>query len=235
MRYSSFLNAINARVEPSGLISSSGQVNLKYEQVTDPGRLLNLGFDTDIKAQKYYTEDIKPNYEKARERYVSYEQKAKENIRLTQQQLDEAGYGVQQTEQTAAQTADAAKTQITTASRGAQNELLSQKLAYERQQSISLLKRFYEKEIDAYIMSVDKSLKQKGQVLMANDRRWIAAKIGTPIYKITCKVNGKAGATQSEMKDYPIGCGVYEVDLENQAVRPLDTTARSIASGEYKN
>ena len=84
-------------------------------------------------------------------------------------------------------------------------------------------------------MDIDKAQKRKGLVLMANDRNWLTIKTGSPVYKVTCRVNGRLGATPQDMKDYPISCGVYEVNLDEQTVMPKDTDARTIVSGEYKN
>ena len=114
-------------------------------------------------------------------------------------------------------------------------ELLQKKLSYERRQAVLLVKRFYGKEIDSYILAIDKAKRAQGLVLMSNDRDWTTVKTGTPIYKVTCKVNGKLGKTASTMKNFPISCGSYEVDLDEKTVNPIDTAARSIVNGEYIN
>ncbi|MDR0734923.1 MAG: hypothetical protein LBG16_04480 [Elusimicrobiota bacterium] len=114
-------------------------------------------------------------------------------------------------------------------------EELEKKLAYERNQAVLLLKRFYNKDIDAYIQSIDKAQRAKGQVLLANDRQWITDKIGSPVYKVSCKVNALLGKTRAAMKPYPIDCGAYRVDLDEKTVIPADTSARAIVAGEYRN
>ena len=112
--------------------------------------------------------------------------------------------------------------------------LLERKLAYERTQAVELLKRFYQQDIDEYIRHLDKEQSQKGYVLLANDREWKTTKIGYPIYKIKCSVNGKLGKTQKSMKEYLIPCGVYEVDLDENTVAPKDITAITIVNKDYK-
>lgn len=117
----------------------------------------------------------------------------------------------------------------------AREEYYQKQLAYEREQAVLLLKRFYNTDIDAYIMSLDKNYKEKGQILLANDRSWATTKVGSPIFRVTCKVNGQLGKTQKTMKPHPIACGVFQVDLDDQTVIPIDVLARSIVSGEYKD
>ena len=111
--------------------------------------------------------------------------------------------------------------------------LLDKKLAYERTQAVELLKRFYEQDIDAYIRHLDKEQAAKGNVLLANDREWKTTKIGYPVYKVSCSVKGKLGKTQNSMKDYPISCGTYEVNLDKKSVLPKDITAITIVNKDY--
>lgn len=112
-------------------------------------------------------------------------------------------------------------------------QLLEKKLAYEREQAVSLLKKFYEQDIDTYIRSIDKEQAAKGYVLLANDRAWKTTKIGYPVYRVSCSVNGKLGKTQNTMKEYLIPCGVYEVDLDEKSVSPKDITAITIVNKDY--
>ena len=112
-------------------------------------------------------------------------------------------------------------------------ELLEKKLAYERSQAVALLKQFYEQDIDAYIRHLDKKEAKKGYVLLANDREWQTTKIGYPIYKVKCSVKGKLGKTQNSMKDYPIPCGIYEVNLDKKSVLPRDVNAITIINKDY--
>lgn len=111
--------------------------------------------------------------------------------------------------------------------------LLEKKLAYERSQAVELLKRFHQQDIDEYIRHIDKEQEQKGYVLLANDREWKTTKIGYPIYRVKCSVNGKLGKTKNSMKEYLIPCGVYEVDLDEKTVLPKDITAITIVNKDY--
>ena len=113
-------------------------------------------------------------------------------------------------------------------------ELLEKKLAYERSQAVSLLKQFYEQDIDEYVRFVDKQQASKGYVLLANDRQWKTTKIGYPIYRVNCSVKGKLGKTKNNMKAYPLPCGIYEVDLDEKTVLPRDITAITIVNKDYK-
>ncbi len=114
---------------------------------------------------------------------------------------------------------------------------LAQKLAYERKQAVSLLKRFYGEEIDAYLRFLDKAKKQDGQVLLTNDKVWQAKKIGTPIYSINCKVNGKIALLGTDANtvttNYPIACGNYIVNLDEKTVEAKDELAQKIAKKKY--
>lgn len=114
---------------------------------------------------------------------------------------------------------------------------LKQKLAYERKQAVNLLKRFYGDEIDAYLRFLDKSKKEEGQILLTNDKVWKTKKIGTPIYQIDCKVNGKIALLGAEADtpttDYPIVCGIYVVDLDEKTVEAKDALAKKIAQKKY--
>lgn len=111
--------------------------------------------------------------------------------------------------------------------------LLEKKLAYERSQAVELLKRFHQQDIDEYIRHIDKEQAQKGYVLLANDREWKTTKIGYPIYRVKCSVNGKLGKTKKSMKEYLIPCGVYEVNLDENTVLPKDITAITIVNKDY--
>gem|GEM_PF-2716994 len=112
--------------------------------------------------------------------------------------------------------------------------LLEKKLAYERNQAVELLRRFYQQDIDEYIRHIDKEQREKGYVLLANDREWKTTKVGYPIYRVKCSVNGKLGKTQKSLKEYLIPCGVYEVDLDENTVAPKDITAITIVNKDYK-
>ncbi len=115
--------------------------------------------------------------------------------------------------------------------------ILQKKLEYERQQAVFLLKRFYGSEIDSYLRFLDKAKKQEGQVLMTNDKVWQTKKVGTPIYMIDCKVNGKIALLGAEADtpttDYPIACGTYVVDLDEKTVEAKDALARKIVKKNY--
>jgi hypothetical protein len=112
--------------------------------------------------------------------------------------------------------------------------LLEKKLAYERNQAVSLLKQFYEQDIDEYIRSIDKQQAAKGNILLTNDREWKTTKIGYPVYKVKCTVNGKLGKTPTTLKNYPVPCGIYEVQLDEKTVLPKDITAITIVNKDYK-
>ena len=115
--------------------------------------------------------------------------------------------------------------------------VLQQKLAYERTQAVTLLKRFYGSEIDAYLRFLDKAKKKEGQVLFTDDKVWQTQKIGTPIYKVTCKVNGKIALLGADVgtptTNYPIACGTYIVDLDEKTVEAKDALARKIVKKKY--
>lgn len=212
--YSPFLKTIHAKAEQKGVIKSDGIVQLEYDQVTKPDQFLDLDFGTQT-AKLYRDSDTKQGtYLFAPEKKPDTTPEIYTDIK-TENKEEETNYN--------------------DLSDSARQELLKKKLSYERRQAVLLLKRFYNKEIDAYILAIDKAKRAQGLVLMSNDRDWTTVKIGTPIYKVTCKVNGKLGKTPSTMKEFPISCGSYEVNLDEKTVTPIDTAAISIVNGEYMN
>ena len=211
--YSPFLKTIHAKAEQKGVIKSDGIVQLEYDQVTKPDQFLDLDFGTQT-AKLYRNSDTKQGtYLFAPEKKPDTTPEIYTDIKT--ENKEEENYN--------------------DLSDSARQELLKKKLSYERRQAVLLLKRFYNKEIDAYILAIDKAKRAQGLVLMSNDRDWTTVKIGTPIYKVTCKVNGKLGKTPSTMKEFPISCGSYEVNLDEKTVTPIDTAAISIVNGEYMN
>lgn len=215
MNYSPFLNTIHGKAEPASAVRSDGLVKLDYTEIRNQERFLTAGHDP-VKAAVFEADD---DGDTNKGEYLFKKQPKQEA--------------------TPAQKAAAAKAQEEAALSSMNDQdreaLLQQKLSYERRQAVILVKRFYDREIDSYIMNIDKSKKRQGLVLLTNDRKWVTVKIGSPIYKVTCRVNGQLGKTQNDMKAYPIACGVYEVNLDDNTVTAKDTAARSIISGEYKN
>jgi hypothetical protein len=244
LSYSSFLGAIHGKMTPK-VINSGGLITLDYVQIKDQDRYLTMGYDT-IKAQSF--EDVEENAHESSYLFKAQQQTdgqkaATATIKTPEQQAEIQAAAPAQTQETELE----GKAQPTFVlvepqysgtnglSDQQREELYQKRIAYERAQVIDLLKRFYAQDIDDYILHIDKEQKAKGQILLANDRQWSARKIGSPIYRITCMVKGKIGSSRSEMKDYPIDCGLYEVDLGEKTVYPRDSVARSIISGEYKN
>ena len=212
VRYSPFLKTIHAKAEQKDVIKSDGLVQLEYDQVTKPEQFLDLDFGTQT-AKLYKESDTKQGT------YLFASEKPKNEPEVQSESKSE----------------EEEITDYNDLSDSERQALLQKKLSYERRQAVLLLKRFYNKEIDAYILAIDKAKRAQGLVLMSNDRDWTTVKIGTPIYKVTCKVNGKLGKTPSTMKDFPISCGAYEVNLDEKTVTPIDTAALSIVNGEYMN
>ena len=225
--YSPFLKTIHASASPKGAIKSDGLVQLSYEQVTKPEQFLDLDFGTQT-AMIYNNPDARkgtylyPSQEPKEERAET----PKENGQTqTQTQIQNQ---IKKEEQ--AEPVDYSELSLSE-----RQALLKKKLSYERRQAVLLLKRFYNKDIDSYILAIDKAKRAQGLVLMSNNRDWTTIKIGTPIYRVTCKVDAKLGKTADTMKDFPISCGTYEVNLDEKTVTPVDTAAISIVNGEYMN
>ncbi|MDD6174116.1 MAG: hypothetical protein PUB86_07570 [Elusimicrobia bacterium] len=228
--YSPFLKTIHGKADQKGVLKSDGLVQLDYDQVTRPEQFLDLDFGTQTPKQYEDTNIYEGSYLFTKQKNDA-EAKAKEQIaqanqvRAAQAAEEKVSEKTKAAEQASSGDLDEAERQ----------ELLQKKLSYERRQAVLLVKRFYGKEIDSYILAIDKAKRAQGLVLMSNDRDWTTVKTGTPIYKVTCKVNGKLGKTASTMKNFPISCGSYEVDLDEKTVNPIDTAARSIVNGEYIN
>ncbi len=234
VNYSSFLNTIHAKAEQKGILSSDGTLTLDFNEVSAPEEYLDLDFGTAV--PKVYEDD--QNIYQGKYLFSKEEREQQELKRqiAAQQAENQAQAADMLYEKANAEEVKAAKTTVADyRDMDAQERqaLLEKKLSYERKQAIILLKRFYAKDIDAYIMAIDKAKRAKGQVLMSNDRDWTTVKTGTPIYKVSCKVNGKLGTSASNMKSFPISCGTYEVNLDEKTVIPVDTAAISIVNGEY--
>jgi hypothetical protein len=210
--YSSFLNTIHGRVEPKSALKSGGLIKLNYTELKNQDPYLTVGHEQ-VNAVVFDEERGKNTYSTNLFKKGS---PTGNNFAAARENTD----GEQPSNFIDAQERE---------------EYLQKILSYERERSVMLLKRFYNKDIDAYIMAADKAQKSKGMVLLANDRNWLTTKIGYPIYRVACKVNGKLGKTRQTMKDYPLDCGIYEVRLDEQTVKPVDSIARSIATGEYRN
>ena len=236
IRYSPFLKTIHGKADQKGVLKSDGLVQLDYDQVTKPEQFFDLDFGTQTPKQYEDTDIHKGSYLFTKQKNdadanAQAEAKAKEQIA----QANKVRAAQAAEEKTAGKEQAEAKASYGDLDEAERQELLQKKLAYERRQAVLLVKRFYNKEIDSYILAIDKAKRAQGLVLMSNDRDWTTVKTGTPIYKVTCKVNGKLGKTASTMKDFPISCGSYEVDLDEKTVTPIDTAARSIVNGEYIN
>lgn len=236
IRYSPFLKTIHGKADQKGVLKSDGLVQLDYDQVTKPEQFLDLDFGTQTPKQYEDTDIHKGSYlftKQKNEADANAQAEAKAKEQIAQANKVRAAQAAE--EKTAEKEQAEAKASYGDLDEAERQELLQKKLAYERRQAVLLVKRFYNKEIDSYILAIDKAKRAQGLVLMSNDRDWTTVKTGTPIYKVTCKVNGKLGKTASTMKDFPISCGSYEVDLDEKTVTPIDTAARSIVNGEYIN
>ncbi len=217
--YSPFLKTIHAKAEQKGIITSDGTLQLQYDTVSRPEQFLDLDFGTATPKEF----DLDNSYTG---KYLFH--KNRTNIRSAENSSDMTDYTNPDKE-------EAADPKFGDLDASEREEFIKNKLAYERRQAVLLVKRFFNEEIDAYILAIDKAKKAQGLVLMSNDRDWVTIKTGTPVYKVTCKVNGKLGKSASDMKDFPILCGTYEVNLDEKTVSPIDTAARSIINGEYIN
>lgn len=120
--------------------------------------------------------------------------------------------------------------------RGSKN-ILKKKLEHERTEAVNLLKRFYGSEIDTYLHAIDRTLRKEDETLIVGDKEWKVRKVGTPIYKVTCKVDGKIALIDGDKKSptvkYPVDCGTYLVNLEDRTVEAADGMAKMIVERNY--
>jgi len=120
--------------------------------------------------------------------------------------------------------------------RGSKN-ILKKKLEYERTEAVNLLKRFYGSEIDTYLHAIDRTLRKEDETLIVGDKEWKVRRVGTPIYKVTCKVDGKIALIDGDKKSptvkYPVDCGTYLVNLEDRTVEAADGMAKMIVERNY--
>ncbi len=217
-------------------ISSIYSTVTEGEEISTPVALQVQEKSTKVK------EAIKQNKEEIEQEAEQVEQQVEQQVKETKAVIpatmkankakaEEVMYDVQKTaEEDNRVIAENLETKIDTLT-------LKQKLAYERKQAVELLKRFYGDEIDAYLRFLDNAKKKEGQVLLTSDKVWQAKKIGTPIYKISCKVRGKIALlgtnADTETTDYPIICGSYIVNLDEKTVEAKDALAKNIVQKKY--
>jgi len=106
-----------------------------------------------------------------------------------------------------------------------------QRLTFEadKNRSADYVKRIYGQSIDNYLYTLDLQQRQKGYVLINADKDWKVVPFNNN-FLVGCTSRSKLGKTQNAMKDYPIDCGVWLVDLNNSSVTPYNTLAQQIAA-----
>lgn len=251
IKYSNLLDTIHSSLSPSSVLRYDGLITLDYTPVNGDESLLQIGLG-DLKVKDYTEEETKnphqgtylyseqekvmAEYQEAVNKLKELEEYQKVDTGLTPSKVAAPNAETPVVEQAVLPSSEPVVNQETyDLNDAAQRQaLLEKKLAYERSQAVALLKRFYEQDIDEYIRFIDKAQAAKGYVLLANDREWKTTKIGYPIYRVNCAVKGKLGKTQNTLKDYPLACGTYEVDLDEKTVLPKDITAITIVNKDYK-
>ena len=98
----------------------------------------------------------------------------------------------------------------------------------DKNQSIDLVKRKYGRKIDDYLYGLDLARRKKGYVLINADKDWQAAPQNGS-FAVTCVSKSKLGKTKNTLKDYPIDCGQWLVNLDTASVQPYNARAEKIA------
>ncbi|ACC97879.1 hypothetical protein Emin_0320 [Elusimicrobium minutum Pei191] len=102
-------------------------------------------------------------------------------------------------------------------------------LNYNKKQSIDYVKRFFGYDIDNYLYRLDREDAKKGYILINGDKEWNSAMFDN-MFLVTCVSDSKRGKTQNSLKPYPIHCGIWLVDLDNNTVVPHNALAKQIAA-----
>lgn len=99
---------------------------------------------------------------------------------------------------------------------------------YNKRQAINYTRRFYGLNIDKYLSLLDQAERQKGYTLLFGQKTWAAMQTDTSLYTVSCYAPASLGKTQKSMKNITLECGLWQVDLEEQTVVPIDTLAGKI-------
>ena len=100
----------------------------------------------------------------------------------------------------------------------------------KKDRSVDLVKKKYGKAIDDFLYRLDLAQRKKGNILINADKAWNAEPQENG-FMVTCVSKSKLGKTQNAMKDYPIDCGEWFVDLNTSQTQAYDARADKI-SGE---
>ncbi|MDR0292232.1 MAG: hypothetical protein LBI01_05690 [Elusimicrobium sp.] len=113
----------------------------------------------------------------------------------------------------------------------AQADAETKRLTYEadKNRSVDYIKRIYGRAIDEYLYNLDLAQRKKGYVLLNAEKEWKVIPLGNN-FLVNCTSKSKLGKTQNTLKDYPIDCGAWLVDLNNASVKPYDALAAQIAA-----
>ncbi|WP_428897902.1 hypothetical protein Dip518_000089 [Parelusimicrobium proximum] len=109
-------------------------------------------------------------------------------------------------------------------------EISKAQAEYRRLQSIEYTRRFFGRNIDLYIYSIDLNMRKDGYILLAGEKSWTSLVSSSGEYTVKCVSNAKRGKSQKSMKAYPIDCGEWRVNVDKQTVVPSNTLAYNIAA-----
>ncbi|MCL2887920.1 MAG: hypothetical protein FWF35_01205 [Elusimicrobia bacterium] len=107
----------------------------------------------------------------------------------------------------------------------------TKRLTYEadKNRSVDYVKRIYGQAIDKYLYNLDLAQRKKGYVLINAEKEWKVVPQNNN-FLVNCTSKSKLGKTQNTLKDYPIDCGVWLVNLNNSTAKPYNTLAAQIAA-----
>ncbi len=218
--YSPVIRAVHGKITPKDIVTDGNIINMGVTEVNSPQTVSKVAADSELTEREYPEDPLEDGYlykTNRNERGAVFGKKL-----MTTSTTIEADGTVSRTT-----VVERKKTPMS------RQKALNKMLAQERQQAVKLVKRFFDQDIDAYIMAIDKSKRSQGLVLLANKRNWETVKTATDSYEVTCKVEGQLGKDLKTMQPHPIDCGVYQADLANQKVAPKDIVAKAILDKTY--
>lgn len=114
----------------------------------------------------------------------------------------------------------------------AADEALSFELTAENNKklAVSYVRRFYGRQIDSFLYSLDEAERKRGNIILFENRQWQAVPRGENLFTVSCYAPARFGKTQKSLKNTTLECGVWLVSLEEMDAKPHDALAIKIAA-----
>ncbi len=97
-----------------------------------------------------------------------------------------------------------------------------------QQRAQQLVQRQEGARIDNYFYQLNKTYNKKGYSFLIGERLYAARHMGDYVFRVSCRATVQSGTHTGNLSPRTISCGVWQADLKEQSVSPLDSTARQI-------